>query len=70
MTLEDIEKKMDTIRRDVANYHTVVLGRYSALDGRLDSVLADARKSKWTPVILFLYSGVLVWMGAALERWL
>ena len=70
MTLEDIEKKMDTLSCDVYNYHKVVLVRYDALDKRLDSSLDVAIKSKLTPVLLLLYSGVLVWMGAALERWL
>ena len=65
-----LEKKIDAFGRNLANYHQAAMACYGDLDKRLDSKLDAAEKSKWTPVLLLLYSGVLVWMGAALERWL
>ena len=56
MTLEELEKKVNALRRDVADYHGLVMGRYYALDARLDSKLGDLRKSKWTPICVALYT--------------
>ena len=70
MTLEEIDKKIATLSRDVAHYHQTVKDRYSTLDARLDSTLDAAAKSKWTPVGFALFTVALLWIGMAFERWL
>ena len=69
MTLETIEQKINALRSDIAEYHRITKVHYEALDARLDSGLTEVRKSKWTPVFIFLYTLVVLMFGMALERW-
>ena len=68
MTLEEIEKKIASLKLDISSSNRIVLDHYRALDARLDSKLHAAEKSKWTPVCVALYSVALLWAGMVLEQ--